>query len=367
MRIGIDIRELEKGKMTGIGRCLLNFLEYINQSDQRNEYIIFANQNTNLPVLRSDIKLKVIFEFSKIYWDQIILTKQIKREKVDIFYSPFYKGPIFSPARLIVTCHDLHFLKLTSIAIGNSLRKYYCRLSLQRADTIITVSEYSKRTIHDFLGNKSKRIEVVYDSAGEEFRPLDETESLNKIKKTFGLKDNFILCVGNLKPHKNLVRLFEAYSLLPLSLRECYQLAVAGKKDENYSRLWKIVEGKNLKDNIIFLDLVDDKDLVCLYNASCFLVFVSLCEGFGLPALEAMACGTPTLVSNSTSLPELVGNASLLVDPYDVNKISQNLEKLLTDEVLRETLSKKGLLRARDFSVKNMAEKILKIFKENHK
>ncbi|MFH1655625.1 MAG: glycosyltransferase family 1 protein [Candidatus Omnitrophota bacterium] len=365
MRIGIDIRELEKNKKTGMGRYLINFLNYINQFEHENEYILFANTDSRIPSLRSDIRIKVILEFSTIYWDQIILKNEIKKEKIDIFYSPFYKGPVFSLAKLIVTCHDLHFLNLDSKAIGDFLRRYYCRKILQESDTIITVSEYSKKEIVKFLGDKTKRVEVVYDSVTDEFRPLDKKACFDKVRRSFGLREDFILYVGNLKPHKNLARLINAYDLLPSSLKQKYQLVIVGRKDETYQQLRKLVDQKELTNNVEFLGLVEDEYLIDLYNTASILVLVSLCEGFGLPALEAMACGTPTIVSDITSLPEIVGDIGVLVDPRDTNLIASKLKHLLTDTSSREILSRKGLLRAKNFSVENMARKILKIFKES--
>jgi len=366
MRIGIDIRELEKGRKTGMGRCLLIFLNYINQFDHENEYVLFASRDTNLPSLRQDIKIKVILEVSSLYWDQITLKNEIKKERIDIFYSPFYKGPIASSAKLIVTCHDLHFLKLDSKAISDRLRIYYCSRILKSADTIITVSEYSKKEIINFLKDSSKRIDVVYDSVTDDFRPLDKQQSFNKVKQSFGLNGNFILYVGNLKVHKNIARLINAYALLPSPLKQAHQLVIVGKKEESYHNLRNIVRQKRLKNNVVFLGLVEDEDLINLYNAASILALVSLCEGFGLPALEAMACGTPVITSDTTSLPEIVGDIGVLVDPRDVNMISSKLKHLLEDSASREVLSKKGLLRAKNFSVENTVKKILTIFKENY-
>ncbi|MBM3251441.1 MAG: glycosyltransferase family 4 protein, partial [Candidatus Omnitrophica bacterium] len=279
----------------------------------------------------------------------------------------YYKGPIFSPARLIVTCHDLHFLDLDSIAPGELLKRYYCRTILKHANTIIAVSEYSKQTIENFLGNKSSRIEVVFDSVSDKFKPMDKKASLDELKQSFNLNPDFILYVGNLKPHKNLDGLIEAYGLLPSSLKQAHQLVIAGKKDENFLRLWKFIKSKSLENNVVFLDLVNDEDLICLYNASSFLALVSFCEGFGLPALEAMACGIPVLVSNTTSLPEIVADMGLQADPHNSQEIAHYMEKLLTDESLRQMLSAKGLIRAKNFTIADMAEKILKIFKQNYK
>ncbi|MDP2939638.1 MAG: glycosyltransferase family 1 protein [Candidatus Omnitrophota bacterium] len=364
MRIGIDIRELEEGKFTGIGRFTLNFLNYVNVSDKENEYVLFGNQRTRQLNFSKHMKLRFIPEFYKLYWDQKVLLDQIKKEGLDIFFSPSYSAPIISKAKIIVTCHDLHFLN-SSNPIANWLRQCYSRFIWERAYIIIAVSEYSKKEVIKFLGCSSEKVRIVYDSIERSFMPIDRDIAFEKLKRRFAkLNKDFILYVGNLKPHKNLSRLIQAYNLLPKVLKDRHQLVIVGKIDRNYSYLFYLVKKYNLVNNVVFLDLVIEDDLVYLYNAAAVLVLVSLHEGFGLPALEAMACGAPVIISNSTSLPEVVGDAGLYVNPMDVNDISNGLQIIITDESLRRNLSAKGLEQAKNFRVENSATKILEIFKE---
>lgn len=365
MRIGIDIRELDPNIKTGIGRLILNFLEFVRLNDTEDDYLLFANQNTDLPNLSGRIKVKVIPEFLKIYWDQKILTDQIKKEKIDIFYSPYYKGPIFSSAKLIVTCNDLYFLGRSGNLIIDWLKWNYTRLIFKKADLIIAISQYSKREAMRLFGCSPNKVEVVYGSLDKRFKPLDKAESFNKISKKFKiLKQDFILYVGNLNPHKNIAGLIKAYNLLPGFLKNRFQLVIVGKKDNSYIQLSHLVRRSGLNNNIEFLDQVSDDDLLFLYNAASISVLVSFWEGFGLPALEAMACGTAVVVSDTAALPEVVGDSGIYVNPRDIEDIAHHLQKILCNEALRKELSQKGLRQTEKFKVEYSAGAILKIFKE---
>lgn len=365
MRIGVDIRELGRKKETGIGRFILNFLEFVSANDKENQYLLFGNQRTRNLNLGANIKTIIIPEFSKIIWDQIVLPAQIKKESLDIFFSPSYAGPIFSRAKLVVTCHDIYFLYLSKNPLINFLRQCYCRSIWKRADAVIAVSQYSSEQVLKFSGCQPQKVRVVYDSVEEKFAPRDKNESLDKLRKIFPwLKDDFILYVGNLTSHKNISGLIEAYGILPQALRNRFQLAIAGERGSNYPLLQERINALGLNSHIEFLGLVSEEDLLFLYNAASALVLVSFWEGFGLPALEAMACATPVVVSDIGSLNEVVGEAGLYVDPKDIEDIARNIERILTDGALRKDLSMKGLNQSKKFKVEHSAKQILDIFRE---
>ena len=366
MRIGMDIRELEKDKMTGIGRYLLNFLSYVSKYDKENEYILFGNQKTLCPISGINITLKIMSEFNRIYWDQILLAKQLYKENIDIFFSPNHKFPIFSPIKSIITVHDLYpflindFDPLPKIL----LMPYYYKFMFHNADFIITVSEYTKKMMLEQSNLDSNKIKVIYNCVGEEFKILEKKECLKKLVRLYGIDKDFILYVGNLKPHKNLKRLIEAYYLLSPNLRSKFELVIIAKKDTFFPALYKMVKDNNLEKDVIFTDFVRDDELAYFYNAATAYISVSLHEGFGLPFVEAMACGTPVISANVSASPEIVGDAAILLDPLDIKQISRAMQMMLTDEQLRKELSKKGLERAKIFSVKSSSEQLLRIFKE---
>ena len=365
MRIGIDIRELEKNKRTGIGRFILNFLYFVNSYDKENEYLLFGNQNTRYLNFGGNMQSKIIPEFNKIFWEQVVLPREIEKEKIDIFFSPFYKGPLFSRAKLIVACHDLYFLELEKNPVEKWLKIFYCKIIWNKAKLIIAVSSYSKQKVIKFLGCSEEKIRVVYDSVEEKFKPMGKGVVFPKLIKRFSqIKKDFLLYVGNFKPHKNVSRIIQAYSLLSGPLKDRYQLVIVGQKNKDYYPLAQLVRDHGLEGKVEFLGLVSENELVFLYNSATVLLLVSLREGFGLPALEAMACGTPVIASNLTALPEVIGDAGFLVNPYDVKEVSSAIKVVLGDEALRKQMSEKGLLRAKKFLIRDSANKILEIFKE---
>lgn len=364
MRIGVDIRELEKGKMTGIGRYILNFLGYVATYDRKNEYILFGNQKTFCPVSAENITLKIIPEFNKIYWDQIVLANQIRKEKLNLFFSPYYKFPIAAKVKKIVTAHDVYpFLKFDFEPLFKNFAQRCCyKVMFYNADLIIAVSEHLREEILKVCRLNPGKIKVIYNSVEDRFRVMDKNDCFDKIKRLYGIDREFILYVGNLKPHKNLERLIQAYGRIGQDFKNKYQLVISAGKDKFFPGLEGPIEDLGLKKDVVFTGMVKDDALVYLYNAASLYISISLYEGFGLPFAEAMACACPVIASNAAAIPEIVKDAAVLVDPYDICAIARAIERLLEDKLLRQDLINKGLLRAKDFSVKMQVEKIISTF-----
>ena len=364
MRIGIDIRELEKGKFTGIGRYLSDFVSYTARNDPGNEYILFGNQRTEPPAPAENQRLVIIRETFTPWWDQVRLPLALKREKIGVFLSPYFKAPLLPPGKNVLIINDLIPLKLPR---GGSAWRRWCftslaKLTARRADRIICISEATKRGVIETFRVSSKKIRVVHLGIGEIFRPLTPKPQVPAGKH--GLGEEFILYVGNLKPHKNLSRLIEAYHCLPQDVRDKFQLVILARKDRDYQALANLIREKGLKKRVVFLDPLPEPDLVKLYNMASLFVLPSLAEGFGLPALEAMSCGVPVVASRSSSLPEVVGDAGLLVNPKEPEDIARAIKKILQEEELAKTLASKGLARARQFSGERMCKGFLVAIKE---
>jgi len=363
MRIGIDIRELEKNKMTGIARFIENFLSYAVNYDQKNQYILFGNQKTCCRVKSENVMVKVIPEFNKFYWDQIVLASQIKKENIDVFFSPYHKCPIFSPVKKVITVHDIYPFLITGFdsRFKMLLKRRYYDLMFSRADKIISVTQYTKQKMLELSAVSAGKIEVVYNSVGEEFRSLDKQLCQEKVREAFGVNAGFILYVGNFKPHKNLNTLVRAYNALDCGLKEKFQLVIAAKKDEFFPGFYRWVKDLDLERSVIFTDLVESADLVSLYNAASLYISISLCEGFGLPFIEAMACATPVIAADSTAISEVVRDAAILVEPCDAAAVTLAIKKVLSDLNLRDSLIAKGLRRCADFSLNAQGRKIVEV------
>lgn len=264
-----------------------------------------------------------------------------------------------------MTCHDL-----ISIFFPENLplasRLFYSKwepFSYQRANKIIAISEHTKKDIMALLKIPENKIRVIHLAASSDFRPITSKRVLSRVKKKYNTGQNFFLHVGTLEPRKNLSFLVRAYAL---AVREGVNanLVITGKKGWYYEGLFKLVDDLHLKDKVHFTGYVEEKDLPALYSAAKAFVFPSLYEGFGLPPLEAMACGTPVISSNTSSMPEVVGNAGILISPKDERVWARNMINIYKDEALARTLGEMGVRQAKKFSWEEAARKTIAVYAE---
>lgn len=365
MRVGIDGRELQKDRMTGIGRYLLNFLSYALSIKPEWEFIIFGNQNTNISLENPNLRKIFIPEYITLWWDQVQLPYHLEKKKIDLLFSPYYKAPIFSPCKVIITIHDLmplmpSFQKKSNPSLKRVLLKKWGKIIARKAQAIITVSENSKKDIVKMLKVPDGKIVVAPNSVEDRYRPINDFKALERIKKKYKITKEYIFSLGNLKPHKNVRGLLKAYSQLSNNLKDKYQLVIVGKKERYFNPLANL--SKELQLDTLFIDYVQDPDLPALLSSAEFLVFPSFYEGFGIPVLEAMACGCPVVSSNTSCMPEVLGDAALFFNPYHVEEMSLAIRQMLEDENLRNKFRQKGLERARLFTLEKTAKRILKVF-----
>ncbi|EDM23173.1 Glycosyltransferase [Caminibacter mediatlanticus TB-2] len=305
-------------------------------------------------------KVEIIECSSNIYSikEQFELFKKIP--KCDVFWSPHYNIPVLpiKAKKRIVTIHDVYHLAFYDTL--NLKQKLYAKFMINQAvsksDIILTVSEFSKNEIIKYTNTK-KEIKVIYNAINfNKFKVINN--NLEKLKNKYSLPNEFILFVGNVKPHKNLKRLLLAIKDLDINL------VIVGKKDgfiTGDESIKKLVTNANLKGKVYFTGYVKDEDIPVIYNLAKLFVFPSLYEGFGIPPLEAQACGCPVIVSNVASLPEVCGDSALYCNPYDVNDIKEKIEVLLNNEQLREELIQKGFENIKRFSWEKSAKKIIDV------
>ena len=287
---------------------------------------------------------------------------------VDIFHSTDFVLPPVRQARTILTVHDLTFMRLPECAEAG-LRAYLTRVvprSIERADLVLADSQSTKNDLIELLGVSPDKIEVVYAGVEKRFRPMEGEIALERVKKRYGLDFPFILGLGTLEPRKNFSGLIEAYALMRDKGQGMgdrgLKLVIAGGKGWLYDEIFARVEELGLAGKVIFPGFVADEDLPALYNLAEIFVFPSLYEGFGLPPLEAMACGTPVVTSDRPSLPEVVGEAGLMVGATDSQELAEAMERVLTDENLRREMREKGLKQAAKFTWEAAAEKLLEAY-----
>ena len=244
-----------------------------------------------------------------------------------------------------------------------AMLKLSMRRSVKRAHHIVTISEFSKNQIIHYLNVPDQRITVIPCGVDHgAFNPDISVLRRQKVRQRFGLYDRYFLYLGTLEPRKNLVRLIEAYAQMVRMRSDVPVLCIAGRKGWQYNDIFQAVQDNELEGRVVFTGYVDNRDAPALMAEALAFVFPSLYEGFGLPPLEAMACGTPVIVSNAASLPEVVGEAGVLVDPLDADQIARAMENMMDDTLLRDMYSKKGLARAAMFTWDNTANALMAVY-----
>lgn len=348
MRVGLDVRECVGDRRTGIGRYVVNLVERWQRAGGPVAPVFYGNQRTALPGPLASVPLRRITERSTLWWDQVSLPRALRADRIDVFLSPYYKAPLAAPCPVVTTIHDLLFLD-ESVYPQRGRRRMLraafvpaARAMVRRAARVITDSEHSRRDIVRRLGVPDAKLRVVPIGLAAGLRRVDSVETLSAVRATYGLPDRYVLYVGNFKPHKNLPSLVRAWASLDAAVREPYDLVLAGARDAAADELEALARTVGLGARVRFPGLIADADLGAVYSAATALLLPSRHEGFGVPVIEAMACETAVLCSDTTALREVAGDAALLVDPACTPAIAAGLARLLTDPELRRRLVATG-------------------------
>lgn len=388
MKIGVDATCW--GNKRGFGRFTRELLEALLKIDETNEYLYFIDNNTedcdSIPSQVKKIVAKTDFspiqaassEGRRSIKDLLAMSREVWKHKVDVFFFPavYSYFPIFNRTKIIVTIHDMIADNNPKLVFPNSKLKFFWKLkqnvAVHQSDLILTVSESSKEEISKYFKLRPSHFRVINEAARPIFKVLPKDEKITETLEKHGLKasDRFLLYVGGISPHKNLIALTEAFSLIKnRPNQENLKLVLVGDyKDDPFFSAYpsikeKIAE-KSLQDSVIFTGFISDDDLVRFYNSADLLVFPSLEEGFGLPAIEAMACGTPVAASHRGSLPEVLGETGRFFNPLDIENMAEVIGQVLNNENERKLMSEMGLERSKLFQWERAAEDMLKIFNE---
>ncbi len=352
MRIAIDARKLHD---FGIGTYIRNILIGLTRLDQQTEYVILCRPEDLDVAGTLGGNFRAVAESARPYSlsEQVRIPLSLVRERAHLLHEPHYVLPPATRCRSVVTIHDCIHLMFPQYLSGR-LAHLYARAAMwsavHKADQILTVSEASKRDILRFFDIPEDRIAVIYNAIDERFLAPPDEERMDLIRQRYQLDHPFVLYAGNIKPHKNLERLIDAFGRVRASGLADLRLVIIGDDVSKYPPLRQAIHRHRLDKVVRFLGFQPYDTLAAFYRLARAFAFPSLYEGFGLPPLEAMACGTPVVTSNVSSLPEVAGGAAVLVDPHDAASIAKGLERAVTDETLRSELVQRGLARARDFS-----------------
>lgn len=369
MRIGINALLLKRQK-TGTISYIYNLIKSLNKIDTKNEYVLFTNQqfqendfSLQGNFLTKKVGLREENTYKRIYWEQFYLSRELIHLKIDLLHSPSQVALRSSATRSILTIHELTYLIHPEFLSKHKYLyyRYFVPISIYKTDKIIAVSENLKKDILRFFRVPQDKIEVICCGVDEIYRPVEKNIAKNEVRQRFGIYDDYILYVGTIEPKKNLKRLIEAYFFLRKDTNR-YKLVIAGPKGWLYNEIYKTIKRLNIDNDIIFTGHLYSSDLLFLYNAASVFVYPSLYEGFGLPVVEAMACKTPVVTSNTPALREVAEEAAIFVDPLDTKSLSKSITEVLENPSLQENLIARGLKRARQFSWEEAAQRTLKLY-----
>jgi glycosyltransferase involved in cell wall biosynthesis len=368
MKIAIDAR---KWRDYGIGTYVRNLVRHLARLDHQSTYFLLCERRDEATLRDLAENFEPVVEESAGYSlrEHFSIPRQIRRLGADLFHSPHYVLPLLSRTPSVVTIHDCIHLLFPQY-LPNRLAIHYARFMLRhavrRATIVLTVSEASRCDILRFYPETPpERVRVVPNAIDDAILTVPSPEETARVHERYQIQGRFILYAGNIKPHKNLDRLIQAFGQLKARTGfEDVKLIIIGDEIQRYGSLRRSVETSGVRQDVRFFGFVPDTTLAVLYRTAHLFAFPSLYEGFGLPPLEAMACGAPVLTSRISSLPEVVGDAALLVDPYDTTDIAHGIERLLCDDALREQLIARGLERAGHFNWDRSVNAVLAVYRE---
>ncbi len=377
MRVAIDYTAaLHQG--AGIGRYVRELVRGLARLDGENEYVICWARDAGGPPPAEDVPprsrlVRLPLTERMLIWLwyrlRIPLWAELLTGPVDVFHSPDFTLPPLRRAQGVLTVHDLSFVRVPECA-DPAQRRYLTAAvprSARRADIVLADSQNTRHDLLDLFDLPEHKVAVVYPGVDSRFRPVQDKETRLRVRDRYGLTGPFILALGTLEPRKNLDRLIRAYAHLWIDGPDeatVPPLAFSGDVGWLMDGVFRLVDDLEIGQHTRFLGYVPDKDLPALLSMATCLVYPSLYEGFGLPVLEALACGTPVVTSNVSSLPEVAGDVAVYCDPHDVADIARAIHRVLDDETLRRLLSNRGPEQARHFSWDEAARRVLSVYRQ---
>jgi glycosyltransferase involved in cell wall biosynthesis len=366
MRVAIDARKLHD---YGIGTYVRNLVGELAKLDGPHDYSLICRQDDANYVRSLGPRFQPIVERAGNYslLEQLSVPFALKSANIDLFHAPHYVMSPLTRCPTVVTIHDCIHLRFPQY-LPNRRAHLYARVMMtmaaKRAKKILTVSHASKEDIQRYLKVPASKIEVVYNALDERFAAAPPEDKVARVRERYQLRSPFMLYAGNIKPHKNVDRLIEAFAILRRQRSDDLKLLIIGDELSKYPNLRRLVHRHQLHQHVRFLGFVSDALLGVLYRIATAFVFPSLYEGFGLPPLEAMASGTPVITSNVSSLPEVVGDAALLIDPMDSGALADAMRRVLEDPALRADLIRRGCDRVKSFSWARSVARTLEVYEE---
>ena len=374
MRIGIEAQRIFREKKHGMDFVVLEQIRFLQKMDLSNQYFIFVNEGPDNKVIEETQNFN-IYVFGGAYplWEQVYLPKRAKELGLDILHCTSNTAPINCPVPLIVTIHDLIYFETNPLTskgyssyqkFGNLYRRIVVKQICKSADLIITVSHSEKERFKEMGLASDNKVKVIYNGVSPHFKPIDDSKKLSDIHKKYDLPAKFFMFLGNTDPKKNTPNTIRAYALYCKAFGTEHKLVI-GDLDPQVIKQYLIKDGlEEYFEHIHFTGYIVNTELPALINLADIFLYTSLRESFGIPLLEAMACGTPVITGDRSSLPEVAGNAAIKLDVSDPDKIVEAIRTLLLDDKLRQNLKELGLKRSADFSWEHTAKGVLNLYQK---
>lgn len=372
MYVGIDSRHI-LGQKDGVGYYTYHLIENLIKLNTDDKFLLLLPQRfpykdwLNRSFQESLIKFPRSNKLFRFFWSQALLPLESKIRRIDLLHTLADISPFAFGGKKLLTVQDISFLILPQ-TIPRSQYFYSLRFlpyAARKADRIITPSQCTKQDLLERLSLPEEKIRVIHHAVDSLFRPLEKKTSLKKIKEKYGIERRFLFCLSSLVRRKNLERLIRAHHHLREQGKIDHILIISGRKGWGFFKeIFKVVDELKAKKEVIFTGYLTEEDRILFYNGADLFIYPTLYEGFGLPILEAMGCGTPVITSNTSALPEIAGDAALFIDPYRVDDIASRIQQLLEDTGLYDELRNKGLERVKAFSWEKTARQTLEVYQE---
>jgi glycosyltransferase involved in cell wall biosynthesis len=381
MKIGIEAQRIFRKKKHGMDMVALELIRNLQQIDHENEYFIFVKPDEDDTVLTETKNFKIIKLDGGTYpvWEQFALPRAAKKYGCQILHCTSNTAPVRCSIPLVTTLHDIIYMESTFAGIlagsatsyqkfGNAYRKLIVPNVVKKSKKIITVSHFEKDRIGSFFHMKGdSRLTAVYNGVSTHFKPVTDTAMLKTVKEKYHLPDNYFFFLGNTDPKKNTKGTLKAFSDFLKQTGSDYKLVMLDYDRTELEKILVEIGDKSLIEKIVLTGYVVNTDLPAIYCQSSIFLYPSLRESFGIPMLEAMACGVPVITSNTSSMPEVAGDAAVIVNPFKPEEITAAMIRLSNDDHLRAVMTDEGYKQSIKFSWKAMAQDVLKIYYETKK
>lgn len=375
MKIGIEAQRIFRPKKHGMDMVVLELIRNLQQIDHKNEYFIFV---------KPDIDHTAICEISNFHiielkggpyptWEQFALPQAAKKYQCDILHCTSNTAPITTSIPTMITLHDIIYMESVNLLkkdgtwyqkLGNIYRRWNVPRVVKAAQVVITVSDFERERISRYFNLADTKLYTVYNGVGRHFKPITDENELSLIKEKYHLPDRFLFFLGNTDPKKNTRGVLKAFADFKKTDGANYKLVMPDYEENALMSLLEDLGCANIRSHIYLTGYIANTDLPGIINLCKIFLYPSLRESFGIPILEGMACGKPVITSNTSSMPEIAGEAAFIIDPFSPEQITSAIVKLLADPELCAELSDRGIQRAAFFSWENMARKVLNLYNQ---